>query len=368
MNSWNVTTTNSPSLVTVDTTNNFAVGPTDGLPTEEFVFSSAAKIALTVVISVVAATGLFGNAMVVFIVIRYKDMHTVINYSFANLALTDMTLLLLDAVPTAADTAGINLSALLGCRAPIYLQFVTAEVTSLTLAFLSYDRYRHILHPLETLHQRSSGTLLKIFLSIWLVSFVVQIPSVLFAGLTAEGACSEYNAPWGQQYFFSYIFLFAYIVPFSIIVMCYLRIGRKMREAGLPSSLTANRRRRTVNITLTVIILYALCCAPVHIVHMWMAFDPEVTPKSPRYVELHTVANVVMFFNSSANPFVYALIGQSFRKHMKGMVKSTAECHMKCVAPNPRIKSRQSETEPQTAHISSKQTVWSSENSLSTWL
>ncbi|XP_038069832.1 delta-type opioid receptor-like [Patiria miniata] len=97
--------------------------PTEGRPPEDFVFSRAAMIALTVVISVVSAVGILGNAMVMFIVFRYRDMHTVINYSFANLALTDLTLLLLDGVPTAADTMETNLSAKLGCNVPIYLQY-----------------------------------------------------------------------------------------------------------------------------------------------------------------------------------------------------------------------------------------------------
>ena len=82
-------------------------------------------VLLTVLISVVSAVGIFGNALVMFIVFCYKDMHTVINYSFANLALTDLTLLLLDGLPTAADTMGTNFSASLGCNIPIYLQYVS---------------------------------------------------------------------------------------------------------------------------------------------------------------------------------------------------------------------------------------------------
>ncbi|XP_022098062.1 G-protein coupled receptor 54-like isoform X2 [Acanthaster planci] len=317
---WNVTITNIHSAAMVNTTNNLAAGLTDGLPTEEFVFSSAAKIALTVVISVVAAMGLFGNAMVVFIVIRYKDMHTVINYSFANLALTDLTLLLLDAVPTAADTAGINLSALLGCKVPIYLQYVSAEVTSLTLAFLSYDRYRLIVYPLKTLKRRSPLALLSILLGIWLVSFVVQIPAVVVTGLTEEGKCYEFNAPWGVEYFFSYALVSLFIIPTGIIVFCYVRMGRKLLEAGPIGSRKETRRRRSVKIVLAVTILYALSWVPCHTVHLWMAFNPEITAESPLYVELHTAVNVLIFVNSSVNPYVYALIGPSYRHHIRSMV------------------------------------------------
>ena len=83
---------------------NLTFNISDGMPDEipdEVAFNYAAMLLLTVLISVIAAVGIVGNATVMYIVFRHKDMHTVINYSFANLALTDLTLLVLDAIPTA---------------------------------------------------------------------------------------------------------------------------------------------------------------------------------------------------------------------------------------------------------------------------
>ena len=94
-------------------------------------FSQVSKMTLTIVITIVTLFGLLGNIMVILIVIFFSDMHTLINFSFANLALTDMTMLLLDAVPTAADTIGWNLSAKFGCAIPIYLQYVSKSHHSL---------------------------------------------------------------------------------------------------------------------------------------------------------------------------------------------------------------------------------------------
>ena len=92
-------------------------------------FSEESKLALASVTAIVTIFGLIGNTMVILIVMVFSDMHTLINFSFANLALTDLTLLLLDAVPTATDTIGWNLSAKLGCNVPIYLQYVSMICT-----------------------------------------------------------------------------------------------------------------------------------------------------------------------------------------------------------------------------------------------
>ena len=90
-------------------------------------FSETSKLILTIVISIVSVMGIVGNTVVILIVLLFPDMHTLINFSFANLALTDLTLLLLDGVPTATDTIGWNLSAKLGCNVPIYLQYVSTK-------------------------------------------------------------------------------------------------------------------------------------------------------------------------------------------------------------------------------------------------
>ena len=90
-------------------------------------FSETSKLILTIVISIVSVLGIVGNTVVILIVLLFSDMHTLINFSFANLALTDLTLLLLDGVPTATDTIGWNLSAKLGCNVPIYLQYVSTK-------------------------------------------------------------------------------------------------------------------------------------------------------------------------------------------------------------------------------------------------
>ncbi len=108
---------------------NVTILPQDNIihtpPPLEEVFQPVGMMVLTVIVAIIATVGLIANSAVIFIVIRYKDMHKTVNYAFANLAVTDLMLLLLDAVPTAFDTAGFNLSAKLGCNLAFYLQYVS---------------------------------------------------------------------------------------------------------------------------------------------------------------------------------------------------------------------------------------------------
>ena len=50
--------------------------------------------------------GLVANCVVIFIVFRCKDMHTPINYSFCNLAITDVLFLAFYAIPATLNGLG----------------------------------------------------------------------------------------------------------------------------------------------------------------------------------------------------------------------------------------------------------------------
>ncbi|XP_072022761.1 G-protein coupled receptor 54-like [Amphiura filiformis] len=200
------------------------------------------KITLTVIISIVTIFGLLGNTVVILIVLFFSDMHTLINFSFANLALTDLALLLLDAVPTATDTIGWNLSAKLGCNVPIYLQYVVAEVTNLTLAFLSWDRYCLVVKPIQSFNTRSSKQIYLIMIMIWIASFVIQIPSAFVPAVSSATACNEFGQAWGEGLFFNYATATLYIIPLVIIIPCYMKIALTMTKKSSASKNEDSKR------------------------------------------------------------------------------------------------------------------------------
>ncbi len=58
---------------------------------------------------------LIANAIVIFTVVRFKDMHTTTNYLFANLAVTDFIFLVILGVVNSLDGMGIHLFYASGC-------------------------------------------------------------------------------------------------------------------------------------------------------------------------------------------------------------------------------------------------------------
>ena len=71
---------------------------------------------LTLAYAVFTIFGLIANSIVIFVVCRYKDMHTPTNYYFCNLALTDFLFLLLFGVPYFLNSMGVLFNSIHICR------------------------------------------------------------------------------------------------------------------------------------------------------------------------------------------------------------------------------------------------------------
>ena len=75
--------------------------------------------------------GCFGNAIVIFIIVKHRDMRTVTNYFVLSLAVTDIALLIICAIPTCAVYAINTLDWPLGdfmCRLTGYIMNVSLSV------------------------------------------------------------------------------------------------------------------------------------------------------------------------------------------------------------------------------------------------
>ena len=76
----------------------------------------------------IGLVGIAGNSLVLFIIARHRDMRTVTNFFVANLAVTDIALLLMCTFPEIFVTYNLQQGWILGdfmCRATGYMQHVS---------------------------------------------------------------------------------------------------------------------------------------------------------------------------------------------------------------------------------------------------
>ncbi|XP_038066510.1 G-protein coupled receptor 54-like [Patiria miniata] len=267
--------------------------PTQPLPVDPL-FGQPVQKAIGVFTFVVIAVGLVGNSAVIYIVVRYRDMHTTTNFSFANLALTDILLLIFKALSNTLDTFGYAVSVGLNCWPTFYLRHVIVEVTVLTLAMMSYDRWRLVAYPLEAVKhtERRKRVFLFGIVILWAVSFAMYVPVIVYSVKVSLHAvfCTIWF-PWeyGQKVFQTYTAITMYIVPLIFISVCYLKIWLKLRQkttgsataSGTSTARSSQRMHRTLRLIMVVIAVFALSWLPYRLLMMWLAWDPDFLAFSP---------------------------------------------------------------------------------------
>lgn len=108
-----------------------------------------------------------------------------------------------------------------------------------------------------------------------------------------------------------------YIIPLTLIAAFYFAVCRKLwlrKIPGNPSAMnlrSANKsKKKTIKMLIIIVVVFALCWLPAHVMHMIIFFNYEAFKKFPKYVTL-----VAFFFshaNSAINPFLYITLNKNF--------------------------------------------------------
>lgn len=151
----------------------------------------AIQLSFCVLYATVFVLGVFGNALVCYVVLRNRAMQTVTNIFITNLALSDILLCLL-AVPFTPMYTFLRRWAFgeTLCHIMPFAQGCSIYISTLTLTSIAIDRYFVIIYPFKP--RMKLSTCITIIIAIWLVAllatlpygFYMKIEKVSFAGNT----------------------------------------------------------------------------------------------------------------------------------------------------------------------------------------
>ncbi|XP_066286671.1 G-protein coupled receptor 54-like [Branchiostoma lanceolatum] len=304
--------------------------------------------------AIIMVVGLVGNYLVIYIIVKNKEMHTVTNYFILNLAVTDLSFLVF-VVPFTASTYPLT-SWVFGqfmCKFVIYYSQITVTATCITLTAMSVDRYFAIVHPIKSKQWRTPRMAKVVSACLWLGSIVGSLPMAIFSRLEPydyygpqEEYCSMFypSNTWEAGYM-TYTFVAAYILPVVIITVCYSQMLRRLWTRIAPDSgltetdrvmprrfnqTAMQQRRRTTRIVLVVVVCFTVCWGPIMILNLVKSYHPGF-PLNFHMACVKIWAHCMSYANSSVNPFVYAFMGENFRKAFR---KSFPRCFRRArVAP-----------------------------------
>ncbi|KAL2089157.1 hypothetical protein ACEWY4_016056 [Coilia grayii] len=273
---------------------------------------SSNDVAGIAVRGLVCFVGLAGNLLVLAILPRHMKKDSFTLQLMLHLAACDVLCMLTLPVWMYGLSVGWNLG-LAACRLVCYVAFVCLSVSVMAVSLMSVHRYVQVLYrrQWDRLGRRGERLLLA---SLWLVGCFAAVPSVsLFAvidvtwnGATTRKVCEQLPGSEEQKVVvFLCETLFAFVVPFGVIVAAYFSLHRQVCQR------TQHLNQRLGTLITAIVATFFLVYLPYHVVNVMTLFtplhrDPNTGVTRLPYRTARTVVEGVGFLNSCVNPVLYA--------------------------------------------------------------
>lgn len=261
-----------------------------------------AKVEITVLF-VVLLLALTGNLCVLWAIHASKHSQSRMYYFMKHLSIADLVVAIFQVLPQLIwDITFRFYGSDSLCRLVKYLQVVGMFASTYMLVLMSVDRCLAVCQPLRTVNKRKDRFCV---MASWMISLIFSAPQAYIFSLKDVGngvydCWGEFVQPWGTKAYITWMSLSIYILPVSILSICYglicfkiwqnfnLKTSRehflspnpRTSKCAHPLSrvssvrLISKAKIRTVKMTFVVVLAYIVCWTPFFFVQMWSAWDP----------------------------------------------------------------------------------------------
>lgn len=285
-------------------------------------------VLVPLVFGVIVVVGIIGNLLVIAVVVTNQQMRNTTNVLILSLALADLLFIVLCVPFTGVDYA---LSAtqgwpfgLLWCKTVQYLIYTTNFFSIYTLILMSMDRFLAVVYPIVSLPYRTVGNASLATSVTWAVIAGASLPIWFTHHLVHDPGNEKqwcqfdqerYNLPIWQLAFF----VSGYAIPLSVIVILYVFMLRRLWNPAVGRQVSKDalrNKRRVTKLVLVVIVVFAVCWAPIHFVFVFKAVGIYTTkvPEDFKLIVFQILSHVLAYVNSCVNPILYAFLSDNFRK------------------------------------------------------
>ena len=300
------------------------------------------QVGLTGAYVIVFVGAIFGNSLVLHVLRSQKNMRTAFNYLIANMAIADI-LDALFAVPYLIHSLFHGSKwfpgtfALVLCKMVNYFGNVSIAVSVLTMTIITVDRYFAVVHVLKK--SLSLRTVKRLIIMVWIVSGVVYIIEIykfnvkVYPGGHAVCFPDIGSNDWDTVMTYFRVetlvkFIITYVIPFTVMAVLYTIIiahlwkRKHIGEANSASYRRLQAQKKSVVIKLvTVVVIFAVCWIPVHMIHFLYSFD------LPTWRCLPTALPLVFYWlahaNTAINPCIYLMLTKHSRKMIRESLGGT---------------------------------------------
>lgn len=273
---------------------------------------------------VVCVLGLFGNTLVIYVVVRFSKMQTVTNMYIVNLAIADECFLI--GIPFLIVTMYLQSWPFGDTACKFYMASTSINqfTSSIFLMIMSADRYVAVCHPITAPKIRTTFISKLVSLSAWTVSAILMVPVLRYSNtMVDENNIRSCNILWpdeenlsGHAAFTLYSFILGFAIPLLLIFVFYTLVIQKLRTVGPKNKSKEKKRshRKVTKLVLTVIAVYVSCWLPYWVTQVALIFTPAKQCQSKLTVIIFLLTGCLSYSNSAMNPILYAFLSDNFKK------------------------------------------------------
>ncbi|XP_047461403.1 formyl peptide receptor 2-like [Mugil cephalus] len=278
----------------------------------------------TILYTLTVVLGITGNSLVIWVA-GFKLKPKVTNVWLVNLAIADLifsftrVFSLIKKLFYNYWPFGVFL-----CKFNGFFKYGNMFCSVFLLAVISLDRALCVWQPVFAKRRRTLCAARVVAFCVWASAIILSSPYFVYrqvylknnlskCSLEVKEATAEDNKVKVALYFIR--FLCGFMLPFTVILICYVLAGLGIRRTRLSG------KHRPLRILASLVIAFFLCWAPYHCLLLVKMVDS----KNILVKVWHPVAKGVAYFNSCVNPLLYFCMGLDvrgrFRQSLMGIYK-----------------------------------------------
>ena len=288
--------------------------------------------------SIIWLLGTFGNAVVCLAILKRKRLQNSCNMFTFNLAFHDLILVAVY-VPTQMIAMENCYHWILGnvmCHLVYIILPLSLSVSVGTLLAITADRYRAIVFPMKA--KLSRRPVFIVIGVIWMVSALTALPLVFVVSLVSPLPGVYYCVEkWPSDtilgVYWLAMFFIQYLLPLCAISVLAGKTAYTLRKTSLEGKMEtctqsemfrktllkrAKQTKRITKMLIALVLLYAICMLPQHVVHTFWRRYGDLNFKSYRE-QVMIIANISPIANSALNAIAYGTLNKEFKAVFKGL-------------------------------------------------
>ncbi|KAK3579238.1 hypothetical protein CHS0354_033310 [Potamilus streckersoni] len=327
-------TTSNITFFSNSSWSNFSVNSPNRSEIAHFLeFERYVRIIVPTIFGLIVVVGLFGNLLVILVVLSNQQMRNTTNVLIVSLAVADLSFIIF-CVPFTATAYALPVWPFgdIWCRIVQYLLHVCAYASVYTLVLMSLDRYLAVVHPITSMSLRTVRNTYFAVVIIWIIIFLGNIPLLYqytemvydYYGETRSACLNNvsFEDPHVMKIVSSCFFAFGYVLPLTLVCLLYGLMLKRLLYGIVPGvsqrAESMRSKKRVTKMIVIVVVVFALCWLPIQIIFILQAFGPYST-------DIHTAAaqfaaNCLAYMNSCVNPILYAFLSDNFRRSFKKLL------------------------------------------------